>query len=109
MATAEVYLTASSARLPNGGSLPLLDSNLIIHEVLTLSGTSQPTTAAVPSVTSDPMVWAVTARGGDLRVIFGPTPEAIDEADGGWLVRDGETIYRRAMVGHKAAVITSAA
>ena len=105
MATAEIELgTVSEARLQSG-ALPVLDSVLKDHDIITLSGSSQQSDFSVPT---DGLryVWRLTAVGAAMRVLFGSNPTATAAEAGGFYISSGATEYFNATPGDKVAVIT---
>ena len=107
MATAEVYLKKLGTPEAQGARLPVMSSDTTLHEIFTLSGTSQPTSGSVPKDGSS-YVWVVRARGGAMRANFGAAPVAADSAGNGFVIEAGEQREFGARPGDKAAVITAA-
>lgn len=107
MATAEIYVKKVGGPEAGGDEHPVMSSDTALHEIKTLSGTSQATGAGVPA-DGVPYVWVVQARGGALRVAFGSVPTASDVAGGGYFIAADTERQFGARPGDKAAVITAA-
>lgn len=106
MATVDIALGSAQARGTHGGTLPVMDSTMIDHDVITLSGSSQQSDFSVPAG-SVGLVWVITAVDADLRVQFGANPTAAAAEGGGWYVLSGSIREFAATAGDKAAVITA--
>lgn len=106
MATADIALASAQGRGVHGGTLPVIDSAMVDHDVITLSGTSQQSDFSVPAGSAG-LIWRVTAIDGAMRVKFGANPTATAAEDGGWYVASGSTCDFVAVAGDKAAVISA--
>lgn len=106
MATVDIALGSVQSRGSNGGTLPVLDSKMIDHDVITLSASSQQSDFSIP-VGSTGLIWIITAVDAALRIKFGPNPTAVAAEDGGWYIASGTRREFAAIAGDKAAVIAA--
>lgn len=106
MATVDIALGSVQSRGTHGGTLPVLDSHMVDHDVITLSGSSQQSDFSIPAGSTG-LIWIITAVDAALRVKFGSNPTAVAAEDGGWYIASGTQAFFVAIAGDKAAVIAA--